>query len=254
MEEKEKINIVYKNIGETPLECISRMRREGNIPYHAKATYAGRLDPMAEGVLVILVGDAVHEKEMYLRLDKEYTVEILFGISTDTGDVLGKINATATSDSYSLERLEDILAQCQGIHTEEYPVYSSKTIGGKPSFSFARLGALFARPIHTVTIHSITLENTRVMSMKDVVENVLSKIGTVQGDFRQKEISSVWNDCAVDHLDEIFYIATIRVTCGSGAYMRVLAEKIGRLLGSPALAYSIVRTRVGNFSICKKTY
>ena len=49
----------------------------------------GRLDPLAEGVLLILIGDECKNKEKYLGLDKEYEVAIIFGISTDTGDALG---------------------------------------------------------------------------------------------------------------------------------------------------------------------
>lgn len=247
MEKKEKIIIAWKQVGETPLECISRIRNEGILSKETKATYAGRLDPMAEGVLVILTDETVHEKEVYLGLDKVYKVEVLFGIATDTGDVLGKIKETVNSNLFGEEKIKKILVECQGVYTEQYPAYSSKTIDGKPSFSFARAGSVAKRPTHRVRIDSIVLENLRMMSTEKIVENILMRIAKVKGDFRQREICSLWKAFSVDYANEKFCVATIIVTCGSGAYMRVLAEKIGKLLDIPALAFGIVRTQVGNF-------
>jgi len=54
-------------------------------------TYAGRLDPLAEGLLLVLTGEECKNKEKYLGLDKEYEVDVLFGFATDTYDILGKV-------------------------------------------------------------------------------------------------------------------------------------------------------------------
>ena len=80
---------IYKKTGETPLETINRLRADKPEYQNAKITYAGRLDPLAKGALILLAGDAVYEKEKYLKLDKEYEAEILFGFETDTYDILG---------------------------------------------------------------------------------------------------------------------------------------------------------------------
>ena len=104
MEEREKVIVLYKKEGETPLECINRAKEEGVIPKEEKATYAGRLDPMAEGLLIILTGESVHKKEEYLKLSKEYEVEVLLGVSSDTGDILGVIqdsNLSFLSNNFS---------------------------------------------------------------------------------------------------------------------------------------------------------
>lgn len=73
--------LIYKHIGETPLEALERFRREQGIAADVPMTYAGRLDPMAEGLLLILLGEECKNKEKYLGLDKEYEVEVLFGIT-----------------------------------------------------------------------------------------------------------------------------------------------------------------------------
>ena len=83
--------LLYKKIGETPLECLNRFKVENSEYESLPMTYAGRLDPMAEGLLLVLVGEECKKKEDYLYLSKEYEIEVLFGFETDTADVLGKI-------------------------------------------------------------------------------------------------------------------------------------------------------------------
>ncbi len=246
--------VLYKKEGETPLECINRAKEEGKIAKDQKATYAGRLDPMAEGLLLVLTGDLVHKKDEYIKLPKEYEVEVLVGVSTDTGDVLGKIQNKSSCLEYGIQnstkQIQEILEKCVGIFEEEYPNYSSKTVEGKPLFSLARLGEIFhiKVPKHTVTIHSIILENVIMRNLGEVAGESIERIKKVKGDFRQEEITSLWEKIGKDHKDEEVSIIKIKVACESGAYMRVLAEKIGKLLGSPALALSIKRTKVGEYS------
>ena len=91
--------------------------------------------------------------------------------------------------------------------------------------------------------------DTRTLGKQELVDAVLARVAKIEGDFRQQDIIEKWSELARVSEIETFTLLTIRVMCGSGAYMRVLAEKIGRLLDVPALAYSIVRTRVGDFHI-----
>ncbi len=76
----------------TPLELVDRFR-ERNLKYGGKKmSYPGRLDPMAEGVLLVLVGDENKKMDNYMKLDKEYVAEILIGLSTDSLDLLGVVD------------------------------------------------------------------------------------------------------------------------------------------------------------------
>ena len=88
---------VYKNAGETPLECLERVRKQHPEFIHMPITYAGRLDPMAEGVLLLLIGDECMKKDEYLNLPKEYEVTVLFGFATDTYDLLGRVTEESKS-------------------------------------------------------------------------------------------------------------------------------------------------------------
>ena len=108
--------ILQKKKGETPLECLERYRALHPELAKEKMTYAGRLDPMAEGELLILIGGECKEKEKYLGLDKEYEVDVLFGFKTDTGDVLGKV--TEVSDVQPDENFERILKIFVGKQTQ----------------------------------------------------------------------------------------------------------------------------------------
>jgi tRNA pseudouridine(55) synthase len=82
---------IYKKKGETPYEALMRLRLARPEYAALPLSYAGRLDPMAEGVLIVLVGEENKYREKYLDLEKTYKVQILFGIGTDTYDVLGKV-------------------------------------------------------------------------------------------------------------------------------------------------------------------
>ncbi len=90
--------ILNKKEGETPLQALERLRSSNSKYKDAKMTYAGRLDPMASGLLIILIGDEVKNKEKYLKLNKEYEFEVLFGFATDTYDILGKVVKNGSPD------------------------------------------------------------------------------------------------------------------------------------------------------------
>src|ERR1700749_2760200 len=85
---------LYKKLGETPRERLERLRIQKPHYAHEVLSYAGRLDPMAEGVLLCLVGSANKRRELYLDMSKEYKLDVLFGFSTDTYDILGRIMDT----------------------------------------------------------------------------------------------------------------------------------------------------------------
>ncbi len=102
MTSKQVVLKLYKNRGETPLECLERFRKNNPEYKDEKMTYAGRLDPLAKGVLLVLVGEECKNKEKYLCLDKEYEVDVLFGFATDTYDVLGIPLASRTDAKKSI--------------------------------------------------------------------------------------------------------------------------------------------------------
>jgi tRNA U55 pseudouridine synthase TruB len=112
---------IYKNLGETPLQALERYRLEEGIAVDVPMTYAGRLDPMAEGDLIILVGEECKGKDRFLPMKKEYEVEFLLGVETDTYDLLGIFQKESEVSEITIEK---------GKFTQPYPPFSSKTFSG----------------------------------------------------------------------------------------------------------------------------
>lgn len=258
--------IVYKNLGETPLEALSRLRKDKPELADKPLTYAGRLDPMAEGLLLVLSGDDCLKKEEYLSLTKEYEMEILFGFETDTYDLLGKIKVPQKEKNqpalpslrglrhgsdFSLFASPNPFEDFTGEIEQEYPPYSSKPVNGKPLFQIARDGKIGETkiPTHKVRIDKIKILEEREISKKDLEKYINEKVSLVKGDFRQEEILKTWNRELGKTNKDSFQIVKVCVSCGSGAYMRVLAYDIGKKLGVCALAFSIKRTKIGEYKI-----
>lgn len=246
----EVVNL-YKNLGETPRERLERLRAQKTHYAHEVLSYAGRLDPMAEGVLLCLVGSANKRREQYLDLSKEYTLDVLFGFSTDTYDVLGRVMDTGDTSTVHRSKIEKGLNEFRGHVSQEYPPFSSKTVGGKSLFEWARgnaLGALVL-PERSVLVYDISLVEMYKVSESVFHSYIDAGVNKVQGDFRQEEITRIWKRYVKQSGEREFPCATIKVSCSSGTYMRSIAHALGRELGVPALALHILRTKVGDYSI-----
>jgi len=230
---------VYKPTGLTPLQALDLLREKYPEYSEAKLTYAGRLDPLAEGVMLVVVGDEVINKDKYLGLNKEYVAEVLFGVATDTGDVLGIPRTDLVESGFHLEiqNLVSILPSFVRKFVQEYPRYSSPKIDGKENFS------------KEVEIKNLELVSVSKISVSDLQRDILAKIAGVSGDFRQTDILPAWDTFFTKTKQSEFVLAKIKVVTSSGVYVRVLAENIGAKLGVPALAYHILRTRVGEYTI-----
>ncbi|MFA7000179.1 MAG: hypothetical protein WC241_03640 [Candidatus Paceibacterota bacterium] len=246
----DKVIKVYKKVGETPLDCIHNLKEEHPELDLLPMTYAGRLDPLAEGVLLILVGDECNKKDEYLNLSKVYEVEVLFGFATDTYDILGKLNHTIPNSFLdSASKIQAILPEFIGKIKQLYPPYSSRPVNGKPLFMWAREGKLdeIQIPTHNVQIDSIEIIDNSEISGKSLLEEIKKKISKVKGDFRQEEILKIWEKELKNKEEEKYPVTKLKISCGSGAYMRSIANDIGQKLGVGALALKIVRTKVGDY-------
>ena len=262
-----KVIVLNKKEGQTPLECLEVFRAENDEYKNLKMTYAGRLDPMASGLLLILAGEETKNKEKYLKLGKEYKFEVLFGFRTDTYDILGKVFKTGFSQiqnfrgprkgvSQTVENLvslkiqkllQENLKHFTGKFVQKYPMYSSKTVKGKPLFSYARKGEEIEAPKSIVNVESLKLLKIRKINNQKLLENIEKRIKRVNGDFRQDEILKIWRKKL--EKEKTFHIVSFKIKCGSGTYVRGIANSLGERVKIPALAYSIKRTRVGKYMI-----
>lgn len=243
-----KIIVLNKKEGETPLEAMESFRNKNKIYKSIKMTYAGRLDPLASGVLIFLSGEEVKNKEKYLNLDKEYEFDVLFGFATDTYDILGKVTKYSKLIIRNHELIEKIIKEFKnftGEFNQKYPIYSSRTVNGKPLFVYARNGDRVHVPQNKIKVKSLKFIKIKEINSKRLLENIDRKIKKVKGDFRQKEILNIWHKKLKK--EDNFYIASFKIKCSSGTYVRGIANSLGEKLNIPTLAYSIKRTRVGKY-------
>ncbi len=224
---------IWKPVGLTPLEAIKILKEKQPHLEKEKITYAGRLDPLASGVLVLLSGADRFKKEEYLKLSKTYEVEVLFGVSTDTGDVLGLIEEVSNS-KVLLDEIKLVVPTFIGKKSQTAPKFSSPSLDGK---SFTK----------EIEIYSINIKKSRILKSETVLKEVTQKISQVEGDFRQVSIKNGWEK-VLNEKDRSLLVVKLEVQASAGTYMRVLASYIGKALGVPALAYSITRLKVGNFT------
>ena len=250
-----KIFQYCKQEGETLALLLLRIRSEQSIPESVPLTYAGRLDPMAEGLVLVLVGDECKKKDAYLGMNKIYEYEVLFGVETDTCDILGlPIELVNNRSSVDENKIQEILKKLIGKITQTYPPYSSKTVNGIPLFQYAREGRLseITLPVNEIEIYSHEFLGMRTITREELLSCILERITKVRGDFRQEEIIKAW--CAVFEdsratLPETFSIASFRISCSSGTYIRRIASDMGKILGVPALAWKIARTHIDGYSV-----
>lgn len=242
---------LYKHQGETPRERLERLRLQRNEYADEVLSYAGRLDPMAEGVLLCLVGAANKQREAYLNLSKEYVFDVLFGFSTDTYDILGRVMETGPTTQVKKKNIMKSLNEFRGAISQEYPPYSSKTVEGKSLFAWARSNALaqLVLPQHTVTIHEIDIKAIYKVPEPTLLAYIESSVDKVQGDFRQEEILRTWRQYLRADGKREFPCASISLSCTSGTYARSIAHGIGKELKVPALALRIMRTKVGDYMV-----
>ena len=252
-----KIILLNKKEGETPLEALNSFRLKHKEYKDIKMTYAGRLDPMASGILLVLTGEETKNKEKYLALEKEYKFEVLFGFATDTYDILGKIipHRQDLWGKFSKKKLEKVIKNniksFLGESIQKYPIYSSKTVKGKPLFIYARRGEDVDIPERKIFIKKLKLEKIREIDNNKLFKNIEKRIKKVKGDFRQSEILKIWEkNLSVKHsVFNKYFIGSFKIKCSSGTYVRGIANSLGKKMAIPALAFSIKRTKIGKYMI-----
>lgn len=143
---------LLKPPGMTSHDAVSFVRR---VFRQKRVGHGGTLDPAAAGVLPVFLGQATRLVEYVESDDKEYRAEILFGVSTDSGDDTGRILLRKEFDPAVLRQLPDVAASFAGPYDQVPPMYSALKKDGRRLYELAREGVSVDRPARRVWIRSL---------------------------------------------------------------------------------------------------
>ncbi|MCL2108093.1 MAG: tRNA pseudouridine(55) synthase TruB [Oscillospiraceae bacterium] len=147
---------VYKPKNYTSFDVVAIMRKIFNT---RKIGHGGTLDPLAEGVLPIFIGNATRAVDFQPRDDKEYLAGFQFGLTTDTEDITGQVLRVSDARVSRSDML--FIEDCKGEIEQVPPMYSAVKINGEKLYNLARKGVTIERASRKVTIHSVKVEQYR---------------------------------------------------------------------------------------------
>lgn len=228
----EKIIPVNKPRGKTSFQVVEEYRR---LYPGEKVGHAGTLDPLAEGLLIILVGEATKKQSKLMGWKKEYLVEAVFGVVSPTWDLEGKLRLYPAKDLsgrlafLTEEAIRRELEKFQGSIEQIIPPFSAVKVKGKRLYQLARQGKIEMNnlPKKKVNVYRIDLIDflpARFLGKKLTPELVLQSGPRVK----------------------------IRMVTGKGTYVRSLIYQLGENLKLGAVTTRLMRTRIGPFRLDPK--
>lgn len=146
--------LLDKPSGPTSHDMVDRVRRFFGM---RKVGHGGTLDPLATGLLIMLLGRATKLSDLFLGSDKTYEGTITLGVSTDSHDAAGAVTAEADCGGVTRERLEAQLAAMLGDSMQMPPMVSAIKHAGVPLYKLARKGEVVERQPRLIHLYSFTL-------------------------------------------------------------------------------------------------
>ena len=216
--------IVDKPAGPTSHDVVARLRR---VLRETRIGHTGTLDPLATGVLLLVIGKATRLAKFLSASGKSYDASIRFGFATDTADSQGRpLGAVREGPLPSRGEIEAALGAFRGTFMQQPPAFSAKKIEGQRSYKLAR----DAR-------RSVSSDPPALPDRRDLPDPPAlpapCRVTTTRLDILSIEADSV----------------TLRVDCSAGFYVRSLAHDLGERLGVGAHLTALRRTRTGDFTL-----
>ena len=198
---------IYKPKEWTSHDIVAKIKRITG----EKVGHTGTLDPLAQGVLPILIGKGTQCSKYLVNHDKKYRVELKLGKRTETLDAEGKIKEIPQNmlQQSNKSNIEKTLKTFEGEIEQKPPIYSAIKVKGKKLYEYARKGQEVEIPTRKITIYSIEL----------------------------KQIKKEKNIIIFD------------VYCSKGTYIRTLCEDIAKKLNTIGYMQNLLRIQVGEFNI-----
>ncbi len=237
-----------KPVGPTAAQALQLLRAHDPSLAHVTLGHAGRLDPLAEGLLTVLVGDENRDVHSLRGQPKTYEVDVLLGLTSDSFDALGLVTDPVPTP-VPTHRLEAACAGRVGPYLQQYPPFSQARVGGRSLLALSRAGVAVTRPTAERTVFAVELLGCRTITLTEARAHAIARVARVRGDFRQKSITARWNEVAQGVPQARLAVASLRIKCSSGTYMRALAHDLGTDLEMPAMAWRIRRTEAGPLTL-----
>ena len=146
--------LIHKPYGITSFDVVARVRR---LYGTKKVGHTGTLDPIATGLLPVLVGRAVKASEFLTEKDKEYVAGLRLGLTTDSEDITGNV-LTECSNIPDSETVLQTARQFTGEIMQVPPMYSALKVGGEKLVDLARKGIVIERQARPITVHELDIE------------------------------------------------------------------------------------------------
>ena len=154
---KPGIYLAHKPVGATSFSLVQALMREvetaGLSRKQVPVCHGGTLDPFAEGLLPLLAGPATHLMEWLHAVPKTYEAQVVWGVETDNGDLLGRVVHEGNSRALTAETLDAALVPFLGWTEQVPPATSAKKVGGEPAYKKAHRGEAVELPPSRVYLH-----------------------------------------------------------------------------------------------------
>ena len=147
--------LLSKARGLTSMDAVRRVKRVTGL--RKGVGHGGTLDPLAEGILVICLGQATRLMEFLINETKEYRMEVRLGVSTDTYDAEGVITSEKDPTHLTRQLVEEALGKFRGILSQMPPMHSALKKGGKRLYELARQGLEVEREPREGEVSRLTL-------------------------------------------------------------------------------------------------
>ena len=237
------MHIAYKNPG-VPFGDITKQVANDT---QNKISYIGRLDPLASGIIIYLEGDELKDRDKYMNMDKTYKFNLIIGVSTDTGDCLGKITKIQTVNTINMTKMIEIFNEFIGKYEQRYPIYSAYQIHKngvkKPLWYFAKNGIELEEsdiPKHFVNIYNLEQDANPIFSIRNM-KYFMDQVELIPDglELRKDEIMTQYKEYEEDKIRFVGIPMIEKVS--SGTYIRQLCMDIGDKLGTCCIADKIER-------------
>jgi tRNA U55 pseudouridine synthase TruB len=242
------MRLFYKEEGITMgqfMEKVKLQLQENHIPF-TKLAFTARLDPMAMGVVPILLDNECKSLSKAIQTHKLYTVKVILGLQTDSDDVLGvleKVDFHNTSKEHLERKVMEIQKKVPHHFHQKYHHFSTKMLNAR------RKCDIHKEYRHPVTLYQLSMTESGTIPIQQFLQHSIDKIRMIDPtkNFRQEDILSQWVNFNKDKGDErpiYLEYCMLELQVSSGFFVRQCIRDLSIELNIPMMCFQIHRVKV----------